>query len=101
MGRFADFYNTAAWRKLSKWRRTEEPLCRMCLQMGIFRAGTQVDHIIPLAVDWDKRLDSDNTQNLCLTCHSSVKAKQERTGRLAGNAADGQPLDKGAAWWNR
>lgn len=101
MARFAEFYSTRAWRRLSVWRRKESPLCALCLQIGVYTEGTQADHIVPLAVDWDKRLDPDNTQSLCLSCHSGVKARQEISGRIAGNDEAGEPLDKSDSWWSR
>ena len=101
MARFAEFYNTRAWRRLSRWRRSVEPLCRKCSELGRVTLGQAADHIVPLAEDWDRRLDPDNTQTLCGPCHSSVKAREERTGQVVGNDVSGEPLDKGSAWWTR
>ena len=101
MGQFASFYNTQAWRRLSRWKRAQQPLCEMCLQIGDHTPATAVDHVVPIAVDWDCRLDPDNLASICGPCHSSVKQRQEITGKVVGNDADGEPLDKGSVWWTR
>ena len=40
-----------------------------CLKRGVTKAFDEVDHIIPLSVDRSKRLDIDNLQCLCRSCH--------------------------------
>jgi 5-methylcytosine-specific restriction enzyme A len=62
-------YDTA-WDKLRKVVRAEEPLCRMCLAVGMIEATRQVDHIVPFrGLDDPLRLDRSNLQGLCATCH--------------------------------
>lgn len=64
-------------RKLQKERAllfAENPLCVECEKVGIVRAATQRDHIVPLA---EGGLDvRENTQGLCDECHA-VKVKEE------------------------
>ena len=68
------FYKTAAWLALRAWRLSIEPLCRMCKELGLVTAATCVDHIEPIAQAWDRRLDPDNTQSLCDSCHARKSA---------------------------
>jgi 5-methylcytosine-specific restriction protein A len=37
-----------------------------------------VDHIIPIEVDWSKRLDKSNLQPLCHSCHAKKTADDVR-----------------------
>ncbi|MGJ0995757.1 HNH endonuclease [Enterococcus casseliflavus] len=39
--------------------------------------ATLADHIIPVRVDWSKRLDKDNIQPLCESCHA-IKTKEDK-----------------------
>jgi 5-methylcytosine-specific restriction protein A len=48
----------------------EEPLCRHCLREGRVTAATLVDHIVPLSLSPELRLDRGNLQALCSRCHS-------------------------------
>ena len=48
----------------------EEPLCRHCLRQGRVTAATLVDHIVPLSLSPELRLDRGNLQALCSRCHS-------------------------------
>ena len=58
------------WRALSKQVRMEEPLCRHCLRDGRVTAATLVDHIVPLSLSPELRLDRGNLQALCASCHA-------------------------------
>ena len=60
----------ATWHKLSRMVRMEEPLCRHCLREGRVTAATLVDHIVPLSLSPELRLDRGNLQALCSRCHS-------------------------------
>lgn len=60
-------------------KRRDYGLCQDCLDIGIIRAGTEVDHTIPLSLGG---ADSDeNKRLLCTQCH---KAKSARERRAAG-----------------
>lgn len=71
-----------------KWQQAREgflrkhPLCVYCERNGMVTAATVVDHIIPHRGDMKLFWISDNWQSLCSTCHSSVKAKEERAAGL-------------------
>jgi len=86
------------WRKLRLIVLREEPLCRMCQQIGRATLAMVVDHIKP------KRLGGtdarDNLQPLCTLCHNSIKQSFEMTGKLRGCDASGAPLDPNHPWVN-
>ena len=44
-------------------------LCRWCLHEGKYTAGAEVHHIVPLAEDFDLRLEKTNLILLCVPCH--------------------------------
>lgn len=67
------FYNSRAWKNLSKQTLNEEYyVCRRCEG-----DATLADHIIPVRVDWSKRLEWSNTQPLCFDCHA-IKTKEDK-----------------------
>ena len=59
-----------SWAKVSKYVRTNEPVCRHCKNA----LATMVDHIKPLKQGGD-RLALDNLQPLCNSCHAIKTAK--------------------------
>lgn len=60
----------SVWSNLSAIVRKEEPLCRRCLAKGIIKDTECTDHIVPIIVDPDRRLDRSNLQGLCFACNS-------------------------------
>jgi len=74
----AAFYNTKAWRL----RRDEAllrdfGLCQHCFKEKKITLATEVDHIIPIRVEWDFRLALDNLQSLCHRCHT-IKTLEDK-----------------------
>jgi 5-methylcytosine-specific restriction protein A len=66
------------WKSLRDWFIRENPLCRdpFKLHVGIVTAGMEVDHITPFkGIDDPLRLDWNNLQSLCSTCHKYKTAK--------------------------
>lgn len=61
-------------------------------------AAKVVDHITPHRGDSKLFWDTSNWQALCTPCHSGTKQAEERTGRVAGCDAEGNPLDPGHRW---
>ena len=65
----------AKWRKLRLMFLRANPLCRECLNQGIIKEATDVDHIIPLknggTNEWS------NLQSLCHECHSRKTARED------------------------
>lgn len=73
--KYQKFYKSAQWRHLSRLFREKHPLCAECLKHGRYTQAKNVDHIIPIRVDWSKRFDEENLQSLCIACHK--KKSQE------------------------
>lgn len=71
------FYHSASWIKCRDYIRIRDNgLCQHCLPKKLITIGIIVDHIIPLSIDWGKRLDESNLQLLCTSCHN-VKTKED------------------------
>lgn len=67
------FYSSAAWIALRDLVRSEEPLCRVCKQMGFIRATEQIDHVIDRKKRPDLSLVRANLQGLCRICHNAKR----------------------------
>ncbi|MCV3766478.1 HNH endonuclease [Rhizobium sp. TRM95796] len=67
------------WEELRRYFLGKYPHCRMCAAMGKTTPATVADHIIPIRLAPDRRLDPSNLQPLCAFHHNSVKQKQERS----------------------
>lgn len=78
------FRNTQAWRRKSAAvMQRDRMCCRMCLKAGIIEyRRLSVHHIIPLAVDFDKRLDDDNLITLCRFHHERAERGQIKPSEL-------------------
>lgn len=66
--KYIRFYNSKEWRTLSLKRLQDDGYkCVKCKQFA-----SEVDHIVPIQTPdgWERRLDYDNTQSLCLECHN-------------------------------
>lgn len=69
--KYKNFYNSKEWKILRNYKFGEaNGLCERCLKRGIVRAGKEVHHIIPIDIDWSKRLEISNTELLCSDCHN-------------------------------
>lgn len=84
----------AAWRRLRAAVLADEPLCRMCWQMGRTTAATAVDHINNDPTD-NRR---ESLQPLCDSCHSrKTQADMGKRVRV-GFDANGEPIDPSHPW---
>ena len=58
------------WYRVRDQRRLLNPFCQHCEQRGKLVLMAIADHIIPVSVRPDLRLELDNTQSLCRRCHA-------------------------------
>lgn len=72
------FRNTQLWKRTAKLILERDfHCCRVCLAAGMLtNRSLSVHHIVPLAEDYERRLDEGNLITLCPFCH----AKAERGG---------------------
>lgn len=78
--RFGDrdmFYVSTAWVKVREFILRREPLCRSCAYAGRIIPATVVDHITPRRKG-GAALDEENLQPLCISCHNSKSAREQR-----------------------
>ncbi|MGE7932128.1 HNH endonuclease [Viridibacillus arvi] len=73
------FYHSTAWRKARQLAILESRgMCVSCFNDNRLVPGYIVDHIIPIKVNWLKRLDLDNLQYLCKACHNKKTAEDKK-----------------------
>jgi 5-methylcytosine-specific restriction endonuclease McrA len=68
------------WERLRDYHRAREPLCRHCAQRGKVVPMKHVDHIIDIIDAPELRLQDDNLQSLCASCHSRKTRRQQNAG---------------------
>jgi 5-methylcytosine-specific restriction enzyme A len=74
-----EFYNSTEWLKVRQAALARDKyLCVHCLKSNRITKADVVDHIIPITVDWCKRLSLDNLQSLCHTCHNRKTTEDKR-----------------------
>ncbi|WP_312056850.1 HNH endonuclease [Acinetobacter courvalinii] len=66
------------WQKARERFLRSNPLCVYCKASGRVEVATVVDHIIPHRGDQDIFWDESQWQSLCVSCHSSVKQREEK-----------------------
>ena len=71
----AEFYHSTAWRKCRASYIHNNPACEICYKKGYMVKADVVDHIQPIRLGGE-RLDADNLQSLCHSCHNSKSAKE-------------------------
>lgn len=71
--RYSQFYNSKEWHDLRnfKWQESNG-LCEKCYNQGIIKASREIHHIVPIEVDWSKRLDYENLIALCPAHHQEM-----------------------------
>lgn len=82
----------ATWRRLRGAVLAAEPRCVRCLAAGRVRLATEVDHIVPLD-QGGARLDPENLQPLCHSCHVQKTAEDRRRARSLRKAAPSAAFD--------
>jgi 5-methylcytosine-specific restriction endonuclease McrA len=69
-----------AWRRLRRHHLSEHPLCVECFKLDKIVEATVVDHIQPIAIAPDRRLDPTNFRSVCATCHSVMTQNWKNNG---------------------
>lgn len=67
----ARFYQSNEWKTLRAVKLSQSGyLCERCKAKGKTVLAVDVHHIVPISVDWSKRLDINNLECLCVDCHN-------------------------------
>ena len=83
------FYHSAAWRQLRlKKLQSVGWLCEECVSEYLagnrriedIQVATDVHHVVPIAVDWSKRLDFSNLKADCAAHHNAERGKDQVPG---------------------
>ena len=72
-----------AWQRLSGAYRKDHPFCEECDHWGRVEPMVYVDHMVPIRIDPEKRLDPENIWSLCARCHHQFKFRLERYAETA------------------
>lgn len=65
------FYKSKEWQLLREQAMTRDlGLCQHCYKNKKITIATEVDHIVPIKVEWEYRLELGNLQSLCHRCHT-------------------------------
>ena len=69
------FRNRKIWRrKADEIHERDGHCCRVCLSAGVINStDLSVHHIVPLKVDYDRKLDNDNLITLCRYHHEAAE----------------------------
>lgn len=75
-----DFHRSHKWKEKSITIRERDNYCCQICRRGMYQPERQfetddisVHHIVPIAEDWDSRLDDDNLISLCLRHHEMAE----------------------------
>ena len=72
------FYDSKTWKMLRiNAIQRDKGLCQDCLDNKTITDIDEVDHIIPIKISWDKRMDIDNLRGLC-SAHHRQKTRQDK-----------------------
>ncbi|WP_447402337.1 HNH endonuclease [Lysinibacillus sp. fkY74-1] len=70
------FYRSYEWQKMRDYVfKRDLGLCQPCLELGTYTTGDVVHHIVELRdgeEGWSKRLDEDNLETVCHSCHNNI-----------------------------
>lgn len=79
--KYNKFYKSREWEVLRQVAIVRDKgLCQDCLNNNKIVPFYTVHHIIPIKVDWSKRLNTDNLICLCESCHQ-IRHKLSNNGR--------------------
>ncbi|MBZ5203209.1 HNH endonuclease [Planomicrobium chinense] len=70
---YIKFYKTRAWLKLRRIALMRDDfMCKTCERNGIIKEAQLVHHLIEVKTDWDKRLELENLESICESCHQKI-----------------------------
>ncbi|QKE75929.1 HNH endonuclease [Arthrobacter citreus] len=76
--RSKSFYDSTLWKKVrDSVMRRDLGLCQQCKREDKVILADVVHHIVEVKVDWSKRLDKNNLEALCHSCHNKVDHKEQ------------------------
>jgi 5-methylcytosine-specific restriction protein A len=87
-------YDLRAWRRLSKAKLRQSPLCEPCFRAGYVEPAVLVDHIQAISDGGCLIVRLDQLQSMCVRCHN-----QKHGSGIKGCDADGMPIDPVHAWF--
>ncbi|PXW88809.1 5-methylcytosine-specific restriction protein A [Pseudogracilibacillus auburnensis] len=65
------FYKSRAWQRVRRLAyERDNGLCQRCKSNGHLVKADVVHHIVEVKTDWDQRLELDNLESLCHSCHN-------------------------------
>lgn len=68
------FYTSKVWRNLRAYKLSLQPFCERCPK-SLLTIATEVHHIKEVKIYPGLKLDINNLESLCKSCHSSHTAK--------------------------
>lgn len=73
---YVKFYKTRAWLNTRKnILMRDDYICLTCERNGFIKPAQLVHHIKEVKTDWDKRLDLENLESICESCHQKIHKK--------------------------
>jgi 5-methylcytosine-specific restriction protein A len=94
-------YSTARWQKVRACFLAENPLCIACLERGVTKPATEVDHRQAILQGGDP-WSWENLAAYCKRCHSAKTMAVDRQGKdrvpIKGCDVHGYPLDPEHPW---
>ena len=90
-----DFHRSHKWKQKSMdVRERDEFCCQVCIwgrfrsQCGFETENISVHHIVPIAEEWDRRLDDENLITLCSKHHEMAERGEIKRKKLLSIAAE-------------
>src|SRR5699024_7948679 len=67
------FYKSRQWQQVRALAyERDNGLCQQCKSNGQLVQADVVHHIVEVKIDWTRRLDIDNLESLCHSCHNKI-----------------------------
>ncbi|HYG02120.1 MAG TPA: HNH endonuclease [Chryseosolibacter sp.] len=73
------FYDTPAWRTLSRAHRTANPMCEYCIEKGYYVNGYATDHNLPRKIYPELSLTPTNMATICPGCDGKKRNIEAKT----------------------